>query len=49
MKKKIDAVKMMRQIRDELSQEYSKSPEKEVEDLKRIHEKYHLGAPVNKK
>ena len=49
MKKKIDAVKMMRQIRDELSEQYSKSPEKEVEDLKRIHKKYHLGETVNKK
>jgi len=49
MKKKIDAVKMMRQIRDELSLEYSKHPDKEVKDLKRIHEKYHLPQLAKKK
>lgn len=47
--KKIDAVKMMRQIRDELSRRYTESPEKEMEDLQKIHEKYHLSGPPKKK
>jgi len=42
MKKKIDAVKLMRQIRDKLSQEYQQSPKKEKADLDAIQKKYHL-------
>ena len=37
--KKFDSVKMMREIRNRLHQEYSKNPEKREEDLKRIREK----------
>ncbi|MBI5190706.1 MAG: hypothetical protein HZA22_08530 [Nitrospirae bacterium] len=33
MKKKIDAVKLMREIRDKLSEEYSKDKEKELKEL----------------
>ena len=38
--KKFDAVKMMREIRDRLSREYSKNPEIEKSDLKEIRRKY---------
>lgn len=38
--KKFDAVKMMREIRNKLHQEYSKNPEKREKDLKRIRQKY---------
>ena len=34
--KKLDAVKMMREIRDKLSKEYIKNPEKEKSDLEYI-------------
>lgn len=40
--KKIDAVKIMRDIRDKLSAEYKASPEKENRDLKAIRKKYRL-------
>ncbi|MFH0797635.1 MAG: hypothetical protein V2A65_11405 [Candidatus Omnitrophota bacterium] len=40
--KKIDAVKMMRDIRDELSKRYSKNPEEEKRDLAAIRRKYGL-------
>lgn len=33
MKKKIDSVKLMREIRDKLSEEYSKDKEKELKEL----------------
>lgn len=39
-KENIDAVKMMRNIRDRLSKEYNKDPEKEEKDLKEIRRKY---------
>lgn len=38
--KKFDAVKMMREIRNKLHQDYSKNPKKREKDLKRIREKY---------
>jgi len=34
MKKKIDSVKMMREIRTKLSEDYSKSRDKELRELK---------------
>jgi hypothetical protein len=40
MKKNIDAVKMMRKIRDELSQRYLENPEQQKQDLKKIRDKY---------
>jgi hypothetical protein len=39
-KKKFDAVAMMRQIRNKLSQKYLENPSAEVEDLRMIREKY---------
>ena len=38
--KKFDAVKMMRDIRDKLHEEYEKNPEKREADLERIRKKY---------
>jgi len=38
--KKFDAVKMMREIRNKLHQEYEKNPEKRHQDLERIRMKY---------
>jgi hypothetical protein len=38
--KKFDAVKMMREIRDKLSETYSKDPEAEKKDLETIRRKY---------
>lgn len=38
--KKFDAVKMMREIRDRLSREYSEDPEAEKRDLQEIRRKY---------
>ena len=38
--KKFDAVKMMRDIRTKLHEEYKKNPQKREEDLKRIRKKY---------
>jgi len=38
--KKFDAVKMMRDIRDKLHQEYEKNPEKRKRDLERVRKKY---------
>jgi|LGVF01.1.fsa_nt_gb hypothetical protein len=38
--KKFDAVKMMREIRDKLSDIYSKDPEAEKKDLEAIRRKY---------
>jgi len=42
MEKKFDAVKMMRQIRDKLSEIYLQNPEKEMEDLEKIRKKYKI-------
>ena len=39
-KKKFDAVAMMRQIRDKLSQKYLENPIAEDEDLAQIRKKY---------
>ena len=39
-KKKFDAVSMMREIRDKLSQKYLENPASEDEDLAQIREKY---------
>ena len=38
--KKFDAVKMMRDIRNKLHQEYEKNPEKRNQDLERVRNKY---------
>ena len=38
--KKFDAVKMMREIRDRLHQEYEENPGKRKIDLERIREKF---------
>lgn len=41
-KKKFDAVKMMRDIRDKLTERYSTNPELEISDLKKIRRKYKI-------
>lgn len=41
-KKKIDAVKMMRDIRDKLTERYLKNPELENSDLEKIRRKYKI-------
>jgi len=38
--KKFDAVKMMREIREQLSRRYTKDPEAEKRDLELIRKKY---------
>ncbi len=38
--KKFDAVKMMRDIRNKLHQEYVKDPEKRQKDLEKVRQKY---------
>jgi hypothetical protein len=38
--KKFDAVKMMREIRNKLHQEYESNPGKRQEDLERVRRKY---------
>jgi hypothetical protein len=38
--KKFDAVKMMRDIRNKLHQEYERNPNKRQMDLERVREKY---------
>lgn len=40
--KKFDAVKMMREIRDRLSQVYTKDPDAEKRDLELIRRKYKI-------
>ena len=40
--KEFDAVKMMRDIRDKLSERWSKNPELEIKDLDEIRKKYNL-------
>ena len=40
MKKEFDAVKMMREIRDNLSKKYTEDPEAEKKDLEEIRKKY---------
>ena len=44
--KKYDAVKMMREIRDKLSKEYNKHPEKEEKDLMEIRRKYGIKSKI---
>ena len=39
-KKKFDAVKMMRDIRNQLHNEYEKDPEKRKRDLESVQKKY---------
>ena len=46
--KKIDSVKLMRDIRDKLSAQYKASPEKEEQDLKTVRKKYRLGEKTKK-
>ena len=41
-KKKFDAVKMMRDIRDKLSKRYLENSDLEIKDLKMIRRKYKL-------
>ncbi len=38
--KKLDAVKMMREIRNKLHEDYEKNPGKRKKDLKNVHKKY---------
>ena len=40
--KEFDAVRMMREIRDKLSKIYSKDPEAQTRDLKKIRAKYRI-------
>lgn len=46
--KKFDAVKMMRDIRDKLHQEYEKNPEKRKKDLESVRKKYMKLETTNK-
>lgn len=46
--KKFDAVKMMREIRDRLHNEYEMYPEKRQKDLERIRRKYINPSAPNK-
>jgi hypothetical protein len=46
--KKIDAVKMMREIRDKLSQKYSENPELAERDLEEIWKKYGIDTGIKK-
>ena len=41
MKKECDAVKMMREIRDKLSKNYTEDPDAEKKDLEEIRKKWH--------
>ena len=45
-KKKFDAVKMMRDIRDKLTKRYLENPDLEISDLEKIRRKYKLLAKV---
>jgi hypothetical protein len=40
--KSFDAVKTMRDIRTRLSKRYQKDAERQIDDLRRIHEKYNI-------
>ena len=44
--KKFDAVKMMREIRDKLHQEYEANPDKRKKDLERIRNTYMKQLPI---
>ena len=43
-KKKFDAVKMMRDIRDKLTKRYLENPDLEISDLQKIRRKYKIKA-----
>jgi hypothetical protein len=45
-KKKLDAVKMMRDIRDKLTKRYLENPDLEIADLEKIRRKYKLKAKL---
>ena len=45
--KKFDAVKMMRKIRDNLSQKYTKNPKLEEKELSDIRKKYNIKDKVS--
>ena len=45
-KKKFDAVKMMRDIRDKLTKRYLENPDLEISDLQKIRRKYKIKANV---
>jgi len=47
--KEFDAVKMMRDIRDKLSEKYLKDPEAQKRDLDRINKKYGIKDKEEKK
>jgi hypothetical protein len=46
-KKKFDAVKMMRDIRDKLTKRYLENPDLEISDLKKIRRKYKIIKKTN--
>jgi hypothetical protein len=48
IKKKFDAVKMMRSIRDRLSKKYIQNPASLKKDLERINKKYGITSDVKK-
>ncbi|MBI4647205.1 MAG: hypothetical protein HY738_11620 [Bacteroidia bacterium] len=45
-KKKFDAVKMMRDIRDKLTKRYLDNPDLEISDLQKIRRKYKIKTKV---
>ena len=47
-KKKFDAVKMMRDIRDKLTKRYLENPDLELKDLEKIRIKYKLKTEIRK-
>jgi len=47
--KDFDAVKMMRDIRDELSEQYNKDPETYMKELEKINKKYGIREKEEKK
>lgn len=42
IEKKLDSVKMMREIREKLYKKYKQNPEKEIDDLIKIRKKYKI-------
>lgn len=46
MKKKFDAVEMMRAIRNKLQEEYEKNPELRKKRLEKIRRKYNLNVKI---
>jgi len=45
-KKKFDAVKMMRDIRDKLTKRYLANPDLEISDLQKIRRKYKIQTKI---